>query len=62
MGLCTTRNWGLKSQLVNGAGGVQEALMAGKHALAVGNSQFTSDPYTHELVLHGYLTMEELCS
>ena len=50
-----TRNWGLKSQLVNGAGGIAEALMAGKHVLAaVGNSQFTSDPYTHELVLHGY--------
>ncbi|MBZ2079317.1 GBS Bsp-like repeat-containing protein [Streptococcus parasanguinis] len=50
-----TRNWGLKSQLINGAGGIAEALMAGKHVLAaVGNSQFTSDPYTHELVLHGY--------
>ena len=50
-----TRNWGLKSQLVSGAGGIAEALMAGKHVLAaVGNSQFTSDPYTHELVLHGY--------
>ena len=50
-----TRNWGLKSQLVTGAGGIAEALMAGKHVLAaVGNSQFTSDPYTHELVLHGY--------
>ena len=50
-----TRNWGLNSQLVSGAGGIAEALMAGKHVLAaVGNSQFTSDPYTHELVLHGY--------
>ena len=50
-----TRNWGLNSQLVTGAGGIAEALMAGKHVLAaVGNSQFTSDPYTHELVLHGY--------
>ena len=50
-----TRKWGLKSQLVTGAGGIAEALMAGKHVLAaVGNSQFTSDPYTHELVLHGY--------
>ena len=50
-----TRNWGLNSQLINGAGGIAEALMAGKHVLAaVGNSQFTSDPYTHELVLHGY--------
>ena len=53
--VAATRNWGLKSQLVNGAGGIAEALMAGKHVLAaVGNSQFTSDPYTHELVLHGY--------
>ena len=53
--ISATRNWGLKSQLVNGAGGIAEALMAGKHVLAaVGNSQFTSDPYTHELVLHGY--------
>ncbi len=34
-------NWGLKSQLINGAGGIAEALMAGKHVLAaVGNSQF----------------------
>ena len=53
--VAATRNWGLKSQLINGAGGIAEALMAGKHVLAaVGNSQFTSDPYTHELVLHGY--------
>ena len=53
--VAATRDWGLKSQLVNGAGGIAEALMAGKHVLAaVGNSQFTSDPYTHELVLHGY--------
>ena len=53
--VAATRNWGLKSQLVNGAGGIAEALMAGKHVLAaVGNSRFTSDPYTHELVLHGY--------
>ena len=53
--VAATRNWGLKSQLVNGAGGIAEALRAGKHVLAaVGNSQFTSDPYTHELVLHGY--------
>ncbi len=53
--VAATRNWGLNSQLVNGASGIAEALMAGKHVLAaVGNSQFTSDPYTHELVLHGY--------
>ena len=53
--VAATRNWGLKSQLINGAGSIAEALMAGKHVLAaVGNSQFTSDPYTHELVLHGY--------
>ena len=53
--VAATRDWGLKSQLINGAGGIAEALMAGKHVLAaVGNSQFTSDPYTHELVLHGY--------
>ena len=53
--VAATRNWGLNSQLVTGAGGIAEALMAGKHVLAaVGNSQFTSDPYTHELVLHGY--------
>ena len=53
--VAATRNWGLKSQLINGAGGIAEALMAGKHVLAaVGNSRFTSDPYTHELVLHGY--------
>ncbi|MDU2685198.1 MAG: GBS Bsp-like repeat-containing protein [Streptococcus parasanguinis] len=53
--VAAARNWGLKSQLINGAGGIAEALMAGKHVLAaVGNSQFTSDPYTHELVLHGY--------
>ena len=53
--VAATRNWGLNSQLVTGAGGIVEALMAGKHVLAaVGNSQFTSDPYTHELVLHGY--------
>ena len=53
--VAATRNWGLKSQLISGAGGIAEALMAGKHVLAaVGNSQFTSDPYTHELVLHGY--------
>ena len=53
--VAATRNWGLKSQLINGAGGIAEALMSGKHVLAaVGNSQFTSDPYTHELVLHGY--------
>ena len=53
--VAATRNWDLKSQLINGAGGIAEALMAGKHVLAaVGNSQFTSDPYTHELVLHGY--------
>ena len=53
--VAATRNWGLKSQLINGSGGIAEALMAGKHVLAaVGNSQFTSDPYTHELVLHGY--------
>ena len=53
--VAATRNWGLKSQLINGAGGIAEALMAGRHVLAaVGNSQFTSDPYTHELVLHGY--------
>ncbi|MFS9185582.1 GBS Bsp-like repeat-containing protein [Streptococcus parasanguinis] len=53
--VAATRNWGLKSQLINGTGGIAEALMAGKHVLAaVGNSQFTSDPYTHELVLHGY--------
>ena len=53
--VAATRNWGLKSQLINGAGGIAEALMVGKHVLAaVGNSQFTSDPYTHELVLHGY--------
>ena len=53
--VAATRNWGLKSQLINGAGGIAEALMAGKHVLAaVGNSQFTRDPYTHELVLHGY--------
>ena len=53
--VAATRNWGLKSQLINVAGGIAEALMAGKHVLAaVGNSQFTSDPYTHELVLHGY--------
>ena len=45
--VAATRNWGLKSQLINGAGGIAEALMAGKHVLAaVGNSQFTSDPYT----------------
>ena len=53
--VAATRNWGLNGQLVTGAGGIAEALMAGKHVLAaVGNSQFTSDPYTHELVLHGY--------
>ena len=53
--VAATRNWGLNSQLVTGSGGIAEALMAGKHVLAaVGNSQFVSDPYTHELVLHGY--------
>ena len=29
--VAATRNWGLKSQLINGAGGIAEALMAGKH-------------------------------
>ena len=50
-----SKNWGLKSNMLSGIANIASALMSGQHVLAaVGASQFTNYPYTHEIVLHGY--------
>ena len=50
-----SKNWGLKSNVLSSIDNIASALMSGQHVLAaVGASQFTNYPYTHEIVLHGY--------
>ena len=50
-----SKNWGLKSNMLSSIANIASALMSGQHVLAaVGASQFTNYPYTHEIVLHGY--------
>ena len=50
-----SKNWGLKSNVLSSIANIASALMSGQHVLAaVGASQFTNYPYTHEIVLHGY--------
>ena len=50
-----SKNWGLKSKVLSSIDNIASALMSGQHVLAaVGASQFTNYPYTHEIVLHGY--------
>ena len=50
-----SKNWGLKSNVLSSIDNIASALMSGQHVLAaVGGSQFTNYPYTHEIVLHGY--------
>ena len=50
-----SKNWGLKSNVLSSIDNIASALMSGQHVLAaVGSSQFTNYPYTHEIVLHGY--------
>ncbi len=50
-----SKNWGLKSNVLSSIDNIASTLMSGQHVLAaVGASQFTNYPYTHEIVLHGY--------
>ena len=50
-----SKNWGLNSNVLSSIANIASALMSGQHVLAaVGASQFTNYPYTHEIVLHGY--------
>ena len=50
-----SKNWGLKSNVLSSIDNIASALISGQHVLAaVGASQFTNYPYTHEIVLHGY--------
>lgn len=49
------KKWGLSLNVLDSLNNVKEILSTGKHVLAaVGNSQFVSDPLTHELLLQGF--------